>query len=56
MIFLEKKQKSGKDVLSEYEDIVHQICNDLYQQKEMFPVTLLFIPGFLYEWGTEIPE
>ena len=25
---------------------MHQICNDLYQQKEMYPVTLLIIPVF----------
>lgn len=44
-IFLEKYRKvSGSNVTSEYEMIVHELCNKLYEQKDDFPVTLLFIP------------
>lgn len=44
-IFLEKYRKeSGSDVTSEYETIVLELCNKLYEQKNDFPVTLLFIP------------
>lgn len=44
-MFLEKYRKvSGSDVTSEYETIVLELCNKLYEQKNDFPVTLLFIP------------
>lgn len=44
-IFLKKKKKGqGTDVLNEYEQIVHKICDDLYEKKADFPVTLLFLP------------
>lgn len=43
-IFLENYRKvSGSDVTSEYETIVHELCNKLYEQKNDF-VTLLYIP------------
>lgn len=46
-IFLEKKQKqSGIDVLSQYEQIIYQVCDELYKKRELYPVTLLFIPIF----------
>lgn len=55
-IFLEKYRKvSGSDVTSEYETIVLELCNKLYEQKNDFPVTLLFIPvhymseGLMYQ-------
>lgn len=55
-IFLEKYRKvSGSDVTSEYETIVLELCNRLYEQKNDFPVTLLFIPvhymseGLMYQ-------
>lgn len=34
------------DVLSEYEHIIYQVCDELNQQRELYPVTLLFIPIF----------
>lgn len=44
-IFLIKMKKGqGTDVLNEYEQIVHKICDDLYEKKADFPVTLLFLP------------
>jgi hypothetical protein len=46
-IFLEKHKKtSDKDAMSEYETIVHEICDKPYEQKNEFPVTLLFIPVY----------
>lgn len=34
-IFLEKHKKtSGKDVMSDYETIVHEICDKLYEKKK----------------------
>lgn len=53
---LEKYRKvSGSDVTSEYETIVLELCNKFYEQKNDFPVTLLFIPvhymseGLMYQ-------
>lgn len=44
-IFLRKvKKQQGIDVLDEYEQIVHKLCDDLYEKKADFPVTLLFLP------------
>lgn len=44
-IFLSKvKKQQGIDVLDEYEQIVHKLCDDLYEKKADFPVTLLFLP------------
>lgn len=44
-IFFKKlKKPQGSDVLNEYEQIVHKICDDLYEKKADFPVTLLFLP------------
>jgi len=46
-IYLEKRKKeSSDDVLSDYESIVHKICDTLFQEKERFPVTLLFLPVY----------
>jgi superfamily II DNA helicase RecQ len=46
-IFFEKyKKDSDLDVLGQYERIVQPICDLLFQQKESFPVTLIFIPVF----------
>lgn len=38
------KKEQGTDVLNEYEQIVHKLCDDLYEKKADFPVTLLFFP------------
>lgn len=53
---------SGSDVTSEYETIVLELCNKLYEQKNDFPVTLLFIPvhymseGLMYQQTRNINE
>lgn len=46
-IFLEKHRKGcGSDVMSEYETIVHEVCDRLYEHQAKFPITLLFIPVY----------
>ncbi|CAG2229691.1 unnamed protein product [Mytilus edulis] len=46
-IFLKKiKERTRKDVMNEYEQIVHKLCDDLYDKKADFPVTLLFLPVY----------
>lgn len=34
------------DVLSEYEQIIFKVCDDLYNERKNYPITLLFIPIF----------
>jgi hypothetical protein len=44
---LEKLTKDkSKDVLGQYETIVYKICDQLFKEREAFPITLLFIPVF----------
>jgi hypothetical protein len=46
-IYFEKHRKLPcGDVQSEYEQIVFQVCDELFKEKENFPITLLFIPIF----------
>ncbi|XP_071139716.1 ATP-dependent DNA helicase RecQ-like [Mytilus edulis] len=46
-IFIKKiKKEPGTDVMNEYEQIVHKLCDDLYDKKADFPVTLLFLPVY----------
>ncbi|CAG2187197.1 unnamed protein product [Mytilus edulis] len=46
-IFIKKiKKEQGTDVMNEYEQIVHKLCDDLYHKKADFPVTLLFLPVY----------
>ena len=34
------------DVLSEYENIMYKLCDELFEKKEEFPVTLVFLSIF----------
>ena len=44
-LFLEKNKKApNSDVEGEYEIVTQEICDKLYEEKEAFPVTLLFVP------------
>ncbi|XP_069113645.1 uncharacterized protein [Argopecten irradians] len=46
-IFFEKcRKESSEDRLGEYEKIVYPICQELFDKKEAFPVTLMFLPVF----------
>lgn len=46
-VFLEKFiNEAGVDVIEQYERIVHPICDELSNLRDLFPVTLLFIPVF----------
>jgi hypothetical protein len=48
-IYLDKHRKEAAvDVLCEYENCVYKLCDELFEKKEEFPVTLVFFyPYFI---------
>ena len=49
-IFLHIVRKGNDDVVTEYEKIVLPECDNLFLQRESFPVTLMYMP---MEWCAE---